>query len=159
MQNVPNPIEAAITVLSMNPPGFIKSKIKNNLIYNTRKAITIKAKADRSVVWTPELVLSRMHEDTDADVFLLFELAGIDEANLLEIAREALESIGIKCPSPLAEFLKPGVKTGGVGEDVSKAGIEGEVGVVSESPVVKNPSLMTRVNNLFKRKKKWRKKR
>jgi hypothetical protein len=116
MQNIPNinPISAAIHILSTNPPGPIKNTIKNNLIKNTRKAIAIKARADSKTAWTPELVLRRMHKDTDADVFLAFELAGIDEAKLLEIARESLEGIGIKCPLPLVVAEVPKVKQAGL---------------------------------------------
>jgi hypothetical protein len=110
MQNIPNlnPIDAAIYTLSNNPPKFAKNLIKKNLIQNTRKAITIKVKADRKTAWTPELVVSRMHKDTDADVFVLFGLVGIGEAELLEIARGALEMLGFKCPPREARVVAVG---------------------------------------------------
>lgn len=102
-----NPIDGAIAALSMNPPGFVKSQIKANIIKNTRKAITVKVKADRKTAWTPELVVSRMHEDTDADVFVLFGLLDIGDAELLEIARGALVMIGISCPEVVSSIPAP----------------------------------------------------
>lgn len=104
MQNLSNMSaeEATIAVLSRNPSGSVKAIIKAQLIRGTRKAIANKARADSKTAWTPELVLKRMHKDSDPKVFLCYELAGIDEAKLLEIARQSLESIGIKCPSVIA---------------------------------------------------------
>lgn len=78
------------------------------MVSGLRKQIAVKAKRDATTLWTPQLVVRRIHRDSDPKLLVAFELAGIKEAELLAVARAALEDIGIRCPVDVTlEGAKP----------------------------------------------------
>lgn len=98
-----SPGDAAIAVLSHQRSGPVHSSIRTMLIKGTRKQIAAKAKASPDIPWTPELVLKRLKREAEPSLLTSYSLAGIDDEKLLDIARQALTSIGIQCCAPAGD--------------------------------------------------------
>lgn len=140
--------DATILVLSHNPSGPIKAMIKAQLIRGTRNQIMIKARAEKNTAWTPELVIRRMHKDSDPKIFVCYELAGIDEAKLLEIARQALQNTGIKCPGVVSTTLI--MPTRGGPKDASGVTVTLGLAATAGAPAAKKSGILTWIRTWIK---------
>ena len=95
MPEMPSDEDATLRVLTGIMAGTVKPALRAEARRNIPKAIERNVRRETQTAWTPQLVVKRAHRDTSIKTMRIWQLLGIDDDELLGLARKGLKKAGI----------------------------------------------------------------
>ena len=92
---VPSDEDATIKVLTSSMGGSVRSMLGKQARRNIPKVIERNVRNEPQTDWTPQLVIKRVNRDTSAKTLHIYQLLGIDDKELLNLAKLGLKKAGI----------------------------------------------------------------
>lgn len=95
MPEMPSDEDATLRVLTGIMAGTVRPALRAEALRNIPKAIERNVRREPQTAWTPQLVVKRAHRDTSVKTMRIWRLLGIDDDELLGLARKGLKKTGI----------------------------------------------------------------
>lgn len=95
MPEMPSDEDATLRVLTGIMAGTVKPALRAEARRNIPKVIARNVREEPRSTWTPQLVVKQAHRDTSAKTMRIWGLLGIDDDELLNLARKGLKMAGV----------------------------------------------------------------